>query len=127
MLISLLPAKLHGWLDEGATASYLAVALWLGFRGSALGVLVAGALVHFLNTRLTDYPEGTFKLYPLRIHARIELVEGAAVLAAAFALPVLTEWQRIALGVLGIAQVGAALIADLRPRGAARPEASGAQ
>jgi len=42
--------------------------------------------VHFVLTRLTDYPQGTWKLIPFRTHAFIELGEGILVLGASLAL-----------------------------------------
>jgi hypothetical protein len=115
MLISLLPARLHGWLDDLASLSYLAAALFLGFEGAALALVLLGAMVHLLNTRLTDYPQGSIKVYPLRVHAYIELCEGAAMLAGAVGLSALSTWQHAALYLFGLSQIGAALTSDLTP------------
>jgi hypothetical protein len=43
MLIPFLPARLHGWLDELATTAYLAAALFLGYRGAPLFIVLFGA------------------------------------------------------------------------------------
>jgi hypothetical protein len=114
MLLGWIPLRLHGWLDEIATASYLAAAWALHFGGLALAVVVGAALVHFANTRLTDYPRGQLALYSMRVHARIELAEGLALLAAAIALPTANGLQTGALGFFGVAQVGAATLSKLR-------------
>ncbi len=114
MLYPLLPARLHGWLDELASVSYLAAAFVFGFSGIGFAVLMAACLVHFTNTRLTDYPRGHLKKYPLRVHAAIELGEGALVFASAFVVAALTGVQVTVLCVLGGAQVGAGLLADVR-------------
>jgi hypothetical protein len=53
-------------------------------------------------------------LYSLPVHARIELCEGAAMLAGAIALTGLSTLQLAALYSFGFAQVGAALLSDLR-------------
>ena len=86
MFYPLIPARLHGWLDDLVVLAYIAGALLLGLRGLAAGVAFAGAAVHFTLTRLTDYPQGTFKVIPFRAHAFIELGEGLLVLAATFLL-----------------------------------------
>jgi len=81
----LIPARLHGWLDEAATATYLVFA-WL-LHGPAAGLAAFGAAVHFANTRLTNYPQGTVRVLPFRVHALIELGEGLARSRAACSSP----------------------------------------
>ena len=114
MLIPLVPIRLHGWLDEFATLSYLGSALFLGFQGAAFWLLLVAAAFHFANTRLTDYPQGQLKVYSLATHAKLELVEGLFVLGATFALPTQTTDQWVTLTVLGASQLAAALAGDTR-------------
>jgi hypothetical protein len=114
VLLPWIPARLHGWLDELATLTYVAAALLLHYGGAAFVLLLAAAAVHFLNTRLTDYPEGQLKLYGLKVHARIELVEGMGTALAFVLLPELTTTQRAVGAALGVLQIGAATLADLR-------------
>jgi hypothetical protein len=114
MLFPFLPVRLHGWLDEVATLSYLAVAFAFGFEGAGFWLLLLAALVHFTNTRLTDYPQGQLKAYTLATHAKIELTEGLALLGAAALLASSPELQRILLAVLGGSQLLAALTAQTR-------------
>jgi hypothetical protein len=111
MLVRWIPVRLHGWLDEVATLSYVGAALLLGVDGLALAWLLGGAAVHFANTRLTDYPQGQLKLYSLAAHARIELVEGLSMLAAAL-LPGLLPLQQAVFVAFGVSQLGAALTGD---------------
>src|SRR5689334_8178987 len=80
MLYPLIGARLHGWLDDLVVLVYVLGALLVPLRGAALAVGLAGAGVHFLLTRSTNYPQGTFKWIPFRVHAFIELGEGSAVL-----------------------------------------------
>jgi len=113
MLFPIIGARLHGWLDDLVVLIYLAGAFVLGLHGTALAIAVGGAIVHFALTRLTDYPQGTWKLIPFRTHAFIELGEGVTVLAASLAfaadrpLP-----QRLFLGAMGAAQLGAFALSD---------------
>jgi hypothetical protein len=123
MLFPLIGARLHGWLDDVVVLLYLAGAFALGLGGGALAIAVGGAIVHFALTRLTDYPQGTFKVIPFRVHAFIELAEGLAVLAATLAFtgdrPLL---QRLFLGLLGASQLGAFALSDYStPRTPATP------
>jgi hypothetical protein len=116
MLFPLIGARLHGWLDDLVVLIYLAGAFALGLRGVALTIAVGGAIVHFALTRFTNYPQGTFKLIPFRVHAFIELGEGLAVLAATLAVagdrPVA---QRLFLGTMGALQLGAFALSDYGP------------
>jgi hypothetical protein len=84
MLYPLIGARLHGWLDDVVALAYLMGAWALHLRGAALAIAVAGAVVHFALTRVTDYPQGTFRVLPFRTHAFVELAEGVAVLAGAW-------------------------------------------
>jgi hypothetical protein len=108
MKLRVIPVRLHGWLDEFATASYLGAAFFGGFEPVARWLLVAGALVHFANTRLTDYPQGQFKLYPLATHASIELVEGFAMLLGALLMNGDRD-QTLTLLVFAASQIAAAV------------------
>jgi hypothetical protein len=114
MLYPLIGARLHGWLDELVALTYLLGAWLLGLQGSARAAALAGAAVHFTLTRLTRYPQGTFKLIPFRTHAFIELGEGLALLAAALLLtaPPTSTTARLFLGFMGATQVGAFAFSD---------------
>ena len=113
MLFPLIGPRLHGWLDDVVVLVYLVGAFALGLSGGALAIAVGGAILHFALTRFTDYPQGTFKVIPFRVHAFIELGEGLAVLAATLAFtgdrPLV---QRLFLGVMGASQLGAFALSD---------------
>jgi hypothetical protein len=114
MLFSWIPVRLHAWLDEGATLAYWLSAYLFGFHDLALAALIAAGVVHFTNTRMTDYPRGNVRLYGMAVHARIELCEGGSIAAASLILPGMSLEQRVVMAVLGGLQIGAALFADLR-------------
>ncbi len=116
MIYPLIPARLHGWLDDLVWLIYLGGAYLLGLHGAALAIAVGGAVVHFLLTRLTDYPQGTFRLIPFRQHAFIELGEGVAVLAAtSLLLSGAPAAVRLFLFGMGLSQLGAFSFSDYRP------------
>jgi hypothetical protein len=113
MLFPLIGARLHGWLDELVTLTYLVGAFLLHLHGLVLAVAVAGAGAHFLLTRLTNYPQGTLKLIPFRAHAFIELAEGAAVIAATVGpLGAAPAPARVFLVLLGLSQLAAFSFSD---------------
>jgi hypothetical protein len=113
MLLPLIGSRLHGWLDDLVALLYVAGALLLGLHGLALVVALGGAAVHFTLTRLTNYPQGTLKLIPFRVHAFIELTEGIAVLAAIWLLlHDATALERGFLTVMGLTQFGAFALSD---------------
>ena len=91
---------------------YLLGAWLLGLGGGALAIACAGAGVHFLLTRLTNYPQGTIKLIPFRVHAFIELAQGLAVLATAAVMTGLPLAQRAFLLGMGASQLGAFAFSD---------------
>ena len=115
MLYPLIPPRLHGWLDDLVVLLYVAGALLLGLSGAALAVAMGGAAVHFTLTRLTDYPQGTWKLIPFRAHAFIELLEGLLVLAATLLVLRLALPARAFLILMGLSQLVAFGFSDYGP------------
>jgi len=113
VIYPLLRPRLHGWLDDLVALLYLAGAAAFGLHGAALAIAIGGAAVHFSLTRLTNYPQGTWKLIPFRTHAFIELGEGLAVLAASLAFAADRPLaQRLFLGAMGFSQLGAFALSD---------------
>jgi hypothetical protein len=112
VLLPLIGVRLHGWLDDLVVAIYLLGAVLLGLPGGARVAALAGAAIHFTLTRLTNYPQGTFKLIPFRTHAFIELGEGIGVAAAAVALTAAPPVGRVFLGLMGLSQFAAFAFSD---------------
>jgi hypothetical protein len=117
MLLPLIGARLHGWLDDLVVIIYLAGALLIPLHGGALGACLGGAGVHFLLTRFTDYPHGMFKRIPFRTHAFIELAEGIAlIIVTAWFLTSAPPAAATFLVLMGFAQVGAFAFSNYDPR-----------
>jgi hypothetical protein len=116
MIYRLIGVRLHGWLDDLVVLMYLAGAFLLGLTGAALGTALAGAAVHFLLARFTNYPQGTVRIVSFRVHAFIELAEGLCVIAAAlWIIPTDTPVAaRAFLLFLGVSQIGAFSFSDYR-------------
>jgi len=119
VLYPLIGARLHGWLDDLVALTYLVGLLLLHLGDGARAAAIAGAAVHFTLTRLTDYPQGTFKLIPFRTHAFIELGEGIGILVAAGLLTAIPTPGRVFLGFMGLTQLGAFAFSDYRTPGQA--------
>jgi hypothetical protein len=108
MLFPLIGARLHGWLDDVVVILYLLGAILIPLRGAALALALGGATVHFLLTRFTNYPHGTFKWIPFRTHAFIELGEGIVlVVATTRFLPPHGPASGTFLVFMGVSQLGA--------------------
>jgi hypothetical protein len=120
MLLPLIGVRLHGWLDDLVVLAYVAGVLALHLTGAALVVACAAGLLHFALTRLTAYPQGTWKLIPFRVHAFIELGEGVTVLAAAWLLAIPGQPTRLFLTAMGLSQLVAFSFSDYGARPAAR-------
>jgi hypothetical protein len=115
VLFPLIGVRLHGWLDDLVVLTYLVGAFALRLHGGARAVALAGATAHFLLTRFTDYPQGTVKLIPFRVHAFVELGEGIAVIAATAALlGTAPQSARLFLLFLGLSQFAAFSFSDYR-------------
>jgi hypothetical protein len=112
VLFPLIGARLHGWLDELVAAIYVLGVVLLGLHDGARAAALAGAAVHFTLTRLTRYPQGTFKLIPFRVHAFIELGEGLGLVAATLLLTAAPTPARLFLGFMGATQIGAFAFSD---------------
>jgi hypothetical protein len=113
MLYPLIGPRLHGWLDDLVTLTYLLGAWSLHLSGLALTLALTGAGVHFLLTRFTDYPQGTWRVIRFSHHAYIELGEGIALLVATWTLlPAAPLAARIFLSVMGANQLGAFATSD---------------
>jgi hypothetical protein len=117
MFLPLIGPRLHGWLDDVVVLVYVLGAILIPLRGVALAIALGGASVHFLLTRFTDYPQGTFKLIPFRTHAFIELGEGIVVIAtAAWFLTWHPPAVAAFLTAMGLSQLGAFAFSDYGAR-----------
>jgi hypothetical protein len=117
VLFALIGVRLHGWLDDVVVLVYLAGTIVFGLYGAAALIALAGASVHFVLTRLTDYAQGSWRLLPFRGHAFVELAEGVGVLAASLALTTShPPAARVFLTAMGAAQLGAFAFSDYGAR-----------
>jgi hypothetical protein len=116
MFFPIIGPRLHGWLDELVAISYIVGVLALRPSLLVMVVLLIGAAIHFTITRVTNYPQGTWKVISFRTHAFIELGEGIFVLIAgslaAMDAPALT---RVFVAVMGASQLGAFALSDYGP------------
>jgi len=81
MIYPLIGCRLHGWLDDIVSLTYVLGALLFGLSGMSLWIALGSAGAHFILTRLTNYPQGLFRILPFTTHAWIELTEGIVVIS----------------------------------------------
>jgi hypothetical protein len=113
MLYPFIGPRLHGWLDDLVTLTYLVGAWLLGLSGAALVLTLGGAATHFLLTRLTDYPQGTWRVIRFTHHAYIELGEGVAILIGAWLLlPAAPIVTRLFIAAMATSQLFAFAFSD---------------
>ena len=113
MLYPFIGPRLHGWLDDLVTLTYLVGGWLLGLAGAALVLALAGATTHFLLTRFTDYPQGTWRVIRFTHHAYIELGEGVAILVGGWLLlPAAPIGPRIFVAAMGVSQLFAFAFSD---------------
>lgn len=117
LIIPFMSARLHGVLDDIVSVTYILAAWLLNFSTAGWTIAIGGALVHFLLTRTTNYPQGQLKWIDFRTHAYVELMEGVAVIVLAWAFlgsegGLLGE--RVALTFLGANQFVAFAFTDYR-------------
>jgi hypothetical protein len=111
MKLRFVPLRVHGMLDDTAWPSYLLVWWLLDVQGHAASALFAAAALHFVNTRVTDYPQGQLKLWSFGTHRRVEFAEGLAVIAAGLLLAE-TPMQSTVIAATGALQVIAGIVTD---------------
>jgi len=88
------------------TLTYVAGAFVFELSGQAFWLAISGAVAHFLLTRLTDYPQGTIRRIPFKVHAYIELTEGITMLLLILALiPLPLTLIHLFLGLMGFSQL----------------------
>ena len=109
MIWPIIGARLHGWLDDLVVLIYAAAA-FAPIHRTAMLITVGGAFVHLVLTRITDYPQGAYRLISFRTHAYVELCEGIAVAGAAWMFTAGPE--RIFLLLMGLSQLGAFSFSD---------------
>ena len=110
----LLSPRLHAWLDEAVPPIYVAAAWLFHLHGGALALLIGCALQHFVVTRVTYYPRGTWPLISFRVHARFDLLEGLLLVTGAALLASDALATRALLATFGVLQVGAFALSDTR-------------
>ena len=79
-------ARVHRILDFVTVVGFALAPSVLGLSGLAAALAYVLAVVHLLLTTLTRFPPGEGGLVPFQAHGFIELVVGAALVVAPFAL-----------------------------------------
>jgi hypothetical protein len=116
-----IPTRIHGFLDYSMGLLLIAAPWLFGFAqgGAETWVPVAlgaGALVYSL---MTDYELGIARVIPMPAHLGLDGLSGL-LLAASPWLFGFSDYVYLPHLILGIAEIGAALMTETSPRGAPR-------
>jgi hypothetical protein len=115
MLARIIPTRIHGVLDYLTGALFLVLPRLLGWSQSAtwlISILGVSVLVYSLLTR---YELGAIKFIPMPVHLVLDILGGLVLIAAPFFFlneeNSVTTWYLI----LGVFELGAALLSETRP------------
>lgn len=115
----IIPTRLHGVLDYAMGAFLIVAPYLLGFADGAATQYVPQALgfATLLMSLVTDYELSIAKLIPMPVHLGVDIASGLllAVSPWLFGFADRIFWPHL---ILGIAEVGAALMTQTRPHGA---------
>lgn len=112
----MITTKIHGYLDYAMGALLIALPFLFGFPDGApttlLIVLGAGTILYSL---LTKYELGAFGVIPMKVHLGIDIIAGAFLIISPWLFGFSDEilWPFI---ILGIIELGAALMTAKNPR-----------
>ena len=102
--------RVHGVLDYLAVVLLFALPRVLGWSDRVTLLLTVVAVSMLGASLLTRYELGAFKVLPMRAHLVLDFLAGALLIAAGAFLSGEPDGVRVALGVLGLAEVGTALL-----------------
>lgn len=112
MIAKLIPTRVHGVLDYLSGLLFLILPRLLDWGGTAttlLTILGVGTIIYSLITR---YELGIVKVIPMTVHLVIDLLAGLFLIMAPFLFPLEGENVTTWFIVLGVLELGAALLTD---------------
>lgn len=104
--------RTHGVLDYSMAVLMLALPwlfTWSDATKMLLTILAIGIVLYSLLTR---YEMGAMRVLPMRAHLALDMVGGIVLLVAALMMSGEMDGVRWTLGVLGVAELGAAMMTD---------------
>jgi len=104
--------RMHGILDYLSVATLLALPRMLGWSDRVTTLLTVMAVGTLIYSLLTRYELGAFKALPMQAHLVLDFMSGALLLGAALMLGDEPNSVRMGLGLLGLFEIGAALMTD---------------
>ena len=115
----IIPTRLHGVLDYAMGALLIVAPYLLGFADGTAAQYVPQALglATLLMSLVTDYELSIAQLIPMSIHLGVDIASGLLLALSPwlFGFADRVFWPHL---ILGIAEVGAALMTQTRPHGA---------
>lgn len=102
----------HGVLDYLMALALLAIPWLLNWSDPTRMLMTTLAVGIVLYSLLTRYELGALRVLPMRVHLALDMLGGLVLLIAAFTLNTETDGVRWTLGLLGVAELGAAMMTD---------------
>jgi len=112
---------MHGILDYATAGALFALPRMFGWSEHVTTLLTVLAIATVIYSLITRCELGAFKAIPMRGHLLLDFMSGALLCAAALMLRDEPDGVRLALGMLGLFEIGAALLTDPTPSPAATP------
>jgi hypothetical protein len=113
----LLSTRVHGVIDYLAAATLIVLPRLLGWSDPVTLLLTAMGVLLVLYSLVTRYELSLAKLLPMQGHLALDGLSGLALIAAAFLLPSNGNGELVGLIVLGLFEIGAALLTRTEPAG----------
>ena len=113
--MKVISTRMHGILDYLTAGTLFLLPRLMGWSDritTLLTILAIGTLVYSLLTR---YELGAFRALPMRVHLALDFMSGVVLLGAALMLGDEPSGVRLALGFLGMFEIGASLMTDPEP------------
>ena len=113
--MKLISAKVHGYLDYAVVAGFLTAPSLFYITGLPAVLAYILAAVHFALTLFTDFPLGTVKVIPLKIHGFVEMAVGPCLMVLPFVLSFTEQAPAAAFyGISGILIFAVWLLTDYK-------------
>lgn len=112
---------MHGVLDYLSAVLMLVLPRALNWSDQATLLLTIAGIGVLGASLLTRYELGALRVLPMKAHLALDLLTGALLLGAALALTGEPNAVRATLAVLGVSEIGAALLTQTRSSLEAEP------
>ncbi|MFN3648584.1 MAG: hypothetical protein ACK47B_03300 [Armatimonadota bacterium] len=120
--MKLIPTWVHGIMDYSMAVLFFALPFLFHWGGRATVILTLLAIGTVVYSLLTRYELGAIKMLPMRAHLGLDFLAGVVLVVLALFLTPEPAGVRLALGVIGLIEIGAALLTEPESSVERRPD-----